>query len=156
MSLNTDARDARVEYMVDSVQTYLVRIHPDHTPEDILKPHYFQTIPELQPGDRIVVESQDVSWTQTLRVMEVDNMAGRTLVSALGDVVKFARGRVPQGYEIRFIALDAGFVVINPAGDTIGANYATHQGALTWLRTQVGEEPVAPRSSAKQRETADV
>lgn len=150
----TDARDAKIEVMADAVQTYLMRIDPKHTPDDILKPHYWLAAPMVQSGDYLQVETQDVSWAQTLRVMEVDQKAARVIVAPAGPVVRFERGRVPSGYEIRFIATNVGFQILNAAGEQIGLNFRTHQGALAWLMGQVGEvrEP-APR---KQRETADV
>lgn len=154
MADNRDARDAKIEVMIDAVQTYLMRIDPSHTPEDIVKPSYWLAAPMVEPGDYLVVETQDVTWSQRLRVMEVDQRAARVIVAPAGPVVKFERGRVPNGYEIRFIATNVGFQVLNAAGEQIGANFRTHQGALAWLQGQVGE--LQPRASERKRETADV
>jgi hypothetical protein len=151
---NKSGREAVVFAMVDIVQTYRAQIDPAHTPEDILSPSYWADTPALTPGDVIVVETQDVAWTQQLRVMDVDKIGARTLVEPLTDVRQFKRGKVPDGFKIVFESLYGGFTVLNRSDERIASGYRTHQGALTWLMTQVGQEQ--PVGRGKQREPADV
>lgn len=123
--------------------TWEALIPKDHTPDDIIEPHYWGAFcKDLKPRDVIKCEAEDGTWTCELRVMGTDAHARRVLVAPKGDFCSFPAGPVPQGFKLDFVNFSQGWRVLSgPTDMLIRSGFASAYEAAEWLRST---QPAAP------------
>ncbi len=136
-------------------QTYETIIPVGHEPADVLDESYwFSHRRDLKARDQIRCEAADGSWMRVVRVMGVDEVGGRVIVVAVGDVVRFDPETPPAGYSYEF-AGGAWRILQEGRASPVRSGFATAIDAAAWLRLDRGggegaETPRAPRPRRQQ------
>lgn len=167
MTVYLESKNLHVEYTGAHRSTYLARIPPDHTADDVLAPEYFGKLmasKTLTAGDRILVEWQDFSKFGELVVLGQVNSVNQLITSAIVPIKERPAPNIPAKWEIRWIGgaemhgifyddavKEAGFVTQELAAIRIHTLVAM-DAEKDAVRAATGRAKAPAKSSAKKDE----
>lgn len=85
--------------------TWVARVPADHTPEDVLGPHYFgDTLAGtkgLRVGDIIEIEPESAAWNLSVRVMAIILSTSTVVTRLKGEIANYEE-EFPEGYSCKW------------------------------------------------------
>lgn len=105
--LPMQARPAHLMTVEYKTVTWHIEVPPEVQPEHLLDPKFWAIVARtMRPGHRVVVDTQDMSWTCTLLVVEASNTSARVAVLSHVDLTKAAASpsmvHGGEKYEVRW------------------------------------------------------